>query len=191
MEEPHVNTRKRSVKNQIANGNKENTVGVLIENNVQLRIGLTFTKHFEGMGDFQGKIVDLPNRKHPFYVVEYEDGDSEDFSESELMELVDAAWKKETESVGKSVRRRRTSIPPKLFTQEARAIYGRRRPKREGGTGARERNKRRVTDRLTAIGSNDTPKRRLTRLQRKSSKTVDEITNVEIPRLRGRPRRRF
>ena len=191
MEEPQVNTRKRSVKNQIANGNKENTVGALIESNVQLRIGLTFTKHFEGMGDFQGKIVDLPNRKHPFYVVEYEDGDSEDLSESELMELVDAAWKEETESVGKSVRRRRTSIPPKLFTQEAGAIYGRRRPKREGGTGARERNKRRVTDRLTAIGSNDTPKRRLTRLQRKSSKTVDEITNVEIPRLRGRPRRRF
>ena len=54
----------------------------------QIPMGLVFTKTFEGLGDFKGKVVHLPTSQQPYFQVEYEDGDGEDLSISELLDLL-------------------------------------------------------------------------------------------------------
>ena len=52
-------------------------------------LGTIFTKTFDGFGDYEGKVVGVPDDKTSFYyAVEYEDGDEEDLTFEELSGLL-------------------------------------------------------------------------------------------------------
>lgn len=53
-------------------------------------LGTIFTKTFDGFGDYEGKVVGVPDDKTSFYyAVEYEDGDEEDLTFEELSGLLE------------------------------------------------------------------------------------------------------
>ena len=54
----------------------------------RIPIGTKFTKDFDGDGVFQGEVVSLPTDSRLYYGVRYEDGDSEDLYELELLDLL-------------------------------------------------------------------------------------------------------
>ena len=47
-----------------------------------------FTKTFDNLGDFKGKVTKVADNDSPYYTVEYEDGDTEELTLSELLDLL-------------------------------------------------------------------------------------------------------
>ena len=55
----------------------------------QVEVGTTIFKTFDEHGTFSGKVMQQPSRDNPFYLIEYEDGDTEQMHQDELLKLIE------------------------------------------------------------------------------------------------------
>jgi hypothetical protein len=189
--DPEVETR-----DEDCNGGKEYTNENDSEDaTMAIPIGAVFTKNFEGLGDFQGKVVELPNNRQPYYHVEYEDGDSEDLSLSDLLELLppgecekyckSRGKKGDTLSTSKDPPRRQVLSSAKLesiVSNEAKSAL-------DGITSRRRRASRppnRFTEEANVLYRSPNKRKRQDDSQRNNN---HDTTSTDNPtRKRGRPR---